>query len=106
MWNVSQVRAHAHGDSRLSRFHAIPHAVDQGFGFDNDLIGSGTFNDLLQLSTQADILPAIAVDVELKRVIRTLPMRHGNAVTIGEPATASSMSKTPSKLQSEKIRRK
>lgn len=101
---------------RFSRFHAIRHGIDQGSGLDNDLIRRGTFNDLPELSAQADKVSVVAVDVEAKRVARTEPVRHGSAVTASDPATengglplrgdTSSMSKTSSNSQSEKIRRK
>lgn len=72
---------------RLSCFYARGHGTDQGFGFDNDLIGRGTFNDRPQLSAQADKVSAVPVDVEPKSVARTESVRHGSAVTVSSMST-------------------
>lgn len=98
-----QARAHAHHNARFSHFYAIRDGIDQGSGLEDDLIGRGTFNDFSQLGAQADEVSAGVVDVELKCVTRTGPVRHGSAANASEPA---SMSKTSFNAQSEKIRRK
>ena len=47
--SASQARAHADAETRFSRSYAIRHGVDQGFGLEDNLIGSGAFDDLPEL---------------------------------------------------------